>query len=66
MHHTQGEQQAEREGEAGSLLSKEPDVGFYPRIWDHDLSQRQMLNRLSTRRPGSFVFIYFCAIWILY
>ena len=29
--HKQGELQAEGEGEAGSLLSKDPDVGLNPR-----------------------------------
>ena len=29
--HKQAERQAEREEEAGSLLSREPDVGFDPR-----------------------------------
>ena len=35
------------EGEAHSLLSREPNAGLNPRPWDHDLSQRQMLNGLS-------------------
>ena len=38
---------AQREGEADSLLSREPDAGLLgsiPRPWDPDLSQRQMLN----------------------
>ena len=30
---------AEGEGEAGSSLSRDPEG-----LWDHDLSQRQMLN----------------------
>jgi len=34
--HKHGERQAE--GEAGFLLSKEPDVGLDPRTLDHDLS----------------------------
>ncbi|XP_064439415.1 DNA repair protein RAD51 homolog 4 isoform X7 [Mirounga angustirostris] len=41
----QGERQAE--GEAGSPLSMEPDPGLHPGPWDHDLSRRQTLNRLS-------------------
>jgi len=32
------------EGEAGFLLSREPDAGLDPRSWDHDLSQRQTFN----------------------
>ena len=32
------------EEEAGFSLSREPDLGLDPRTWDHDLSQRQMLN----------------------
>ena len=32
------------EGEADSPLSKEPNnMGLDPRMWDHDLSQRQTL-----------------------
>ena len=30
--HKQGEQKAEREGEADSLLSREPDAGLHPRV----------------------------------
>ena len=39
--------------EAGSPLNKEPDVrqDSIPGPWDHDLSRRQMLNRLS--HPGA-------------
>ena len=32
------EEGREREGEAGSLLSRKPDAGLNPRTWDHDLS----------------------------
>ena len=39
------------EGEAGSLLSRDPNVGSIPKPQDHDLSQRQMLNQLSTQVP---------------
>ena len=39
------------EGEAGNLLSREPMQGLIPGPWDHDLSQRQMLNQL--RYPGT-------------
>ena len=42
---------AEGEGEADSLLSREPYLGLDPSSWDHDLRQRQMLNRLS--HPGA-------------
>ena len=43
----------EGEGEAGSQLSREPDMGWgsIPGPWDHDLSWRQMLNGLS--RPSA-------------
>lgn len=35
----------EGEGEAGSLLSKEPDVrDFIPGLWYHDSSRRQIIN----------------------
>ena len=30
----------EGEGEADSLLSREPDAGLDPRTWDHDLSPK--------------------------
>ena len=39
--HTQGEE------EADSLLSRKPNVKLDPRTRDHDLSQKQMVNRLS-------------------
>ena len=35
---------AEEEGETGSPLSREPDVGLHPEPQDHDLSRRQRLN----------------------
>ena len=41
----------EREGEADSLMSREPNAGSIPRPQDPDLSQRQMLNRVS--HPGA-------------
>ena len=34
----------EEEGEAGFLLSREPDVGLDHRTLDHDLSRRLTLN----------------------
>ena len=37
-------EKAEGEGEAGSLLSGEPDAGLDPRSWDHNLSRRQKFN----------------------
>ena len=54
--HEQG-QGAEGEGEANSLLSGEPNVGLHPRTPDHDLSRRQMLNRLS--HPGAPKILFF-------
>ena len=42
---------AEGEGEAGSPLSREPDMGLNPRTLDHDLSRRQKFNGL--RHPGA-------------
>ena len=39
----QGEAE-EEEGEAGSLLSREPDLGLGPGLWDQALSQRQPLH----------------------
>ena len=49
--HKQGEQQAEGEGEADSPLRKDWMQGSIPRPWEHDLTQRQTLNRLSY--PGA-------------
>ena len=43
------------EGEADSLLSREPDVGLNPRTPDHELSQRQTLKQLSTQAPSDFI-----------
>lgn len=45
--HKQGSQQREREKEAGSPVSKEPNVGLNPRIpgsQDHALNRRQIAN----------------------
>ena len=47
--HKQGEQRTEGKGEAGSAGSL--IWGSIPRLWDHDLSQRQTLNWLS--HPGT-------------
>jgi len=73
--HKQAEQQAEGEGEADSLLSREPDVGLSIQdsilgLQDHVLSRRQSLNQLS--HPGSPIHPFFKALscfflpWILY
>ena len=35
---TQAGGTAEEEGEAGSLLSRDPNVGQIPGLWDRDLS----------------------------
>ena len=48
--HKQGEQQREREKQA-SHWARSPVWGLISGSWDHDLSQRQMLNRLS--HPGA-------------
>ena len=48
---TGGWAEGEREGEADSPLSREPNVGLNPKTQDHDLSRRQTLNRLS--HPGA-------------
>ena len=37
---SRGELQAEGEGEADSLLSREPDAGAIPGPWDYDPSRR--------------------------
>ena len=37
----QGEQQEERESQADSVLSAEPDVGLISQPWDHKLSWNQ-------------------------
>ena len=41
---------AEGEGEVGSGLNREPDVGLDPRTQDHGLSPRQTLDQLSHPR----------------
>ena len=46
----------EGEGQADIPLSREPDVGLNPKIWDHDLSQRETLNQLS--HPGNPVIVF--------
>lgn len=48
---------AEKEGEADSLLSTEPNVGFNPRPWDHDVSPSQTFNRM--RHPCFILLFYF-------
>ena len=47
------------EGEAGSSLSGKPsgNVGSIGGLWNHDLSQRQMLTQLS--HPGAPVLFCF-------
>ena len=45
------------EGEAGSPLKREPHVGLAPGPWDHDLSQREMLNQRS--HPGLLLCPFF-------
>lgn len=62
--HKQVDQQTEGEGEVGSLLSREPDWVSIPGLWDHDLSQRQMLNRLS--HPGALQFFFLISLAINY
>ena len=61
--HKQGERQTEgdTESEAGSGLhtdSQEADAGAQThKLWDHDLSQSQTLNRLShSGAPKKFLF----------
>ena len=58
----QGEWQAEGEEEADSPLSKEPDVGPYPRPWDNNLSGRLTLNRLRPQEPLVCCFAFFAKI----
>ena len=41
----------EKEREADSPLSREPDAGLIPGLWDHDLSWGKMLDQVS--QPGS-------------
>ena len=50
----EGQREGDTESEAGSRLravSTELDVGLEPTTRDHDLSQSQMVNRLS--HPGA-------------
>lgn len=46
-----GQAEGVGEGEAGSPLSREQDLGSIKGPWDHDLSRRQMPNPLS--HPGA-------------
>ena len=46
-----GEWQIERESQAGSTLSTEPDVGLIPQPRDHDLSQNQESDTQPTEPP---------------
>ena len=41
----------EEEGESGSPLSRGPEWGSFPGLWDHNPSRRQPLNQLS--HPGA-------------
>ena len=53
MHEWGGE-----EGEADSLLSREPDVGLSLGPQDHDLRGRQKLNQLShPGAQGTYLFV---------
>ena len=47
----QARERAEAEGQADFPLTGSPMQGSIPGLWDHDLSRRQMLNRLS--HPGT-------------
>ena len=42
--HELGEEQRERESQAGFTCSTEPDTGLDPGPWDYDLSQNQELG----------------------
>ena len=59
------EQKRETEGEADSPLRRESDVDtglvstMIPPPWDHDLSQRQMLNWLLPQHPLLSIFLKF-------
>ena len=48
---------AGREGEADPL-SREPNARLDPGTWDHDLSRRQTLNRLSHPCAPLILFLY--------
>lgn len=49
--HEQKRGRGKEEWEADSPLTREPDVWLDPSSWDHELSQRQMVNQLS--HPGT-------------
>ena len=44
------EREAERQREKQAPCGK-PDMELHPGPWDHDLSQRQMLNQWTTQVP---------------
>ena len=45
------------EGEADSLLSGEPTLGWILGLWDHDLSWKKTYNQLS--HPGAQKYLHF-------
>ena len=53
--HKHTERQAERDGEAGSPLSREPNLGLDPRTLDHDLNRRQRPQPTEPPRCPSIV-----------
>ena len=51
------------EGEAGFLLSREPNGGLIPGLWDHDPSHRQVLNWLSHPDiPLLYCIVLYCIV----
>ena len=63
--HNQGG--GEGEGEADSLMSRDPMWGSIPGLQDHDLTRRQPLSGLShTDAPELFLFHYFVQSLSLY
>ena len=50
---------AEGEGEADSLMSRDPDMGLDPGPWDRDLSCRQTCSQLSHPGAPKFPFFFF-------
>ena len=53
----------ETEREPDYLLSRKPYAELHPGLQDHDLSQRQTLNRLS--HPGTPAYYYF-VFWLYF
>ena len=51
------ERQTQRQVEEKQATRREPDVGLDPGLWDHALSQRQMLNHRATQVSQMYSYV---------